>query len=125
MGHPPKLKTWNSSRRKGSGSWSRGKGNDGFRSEACFVCMTGNIIRRIDRTRSQLRNVACVTGFPVVRSAPLKPKSGLNGTPAQIENLEFIKAEGIRKLVEREGKRWFSKRGVLCVHDRKYYPQDR
>src|SRR3954452_2765182 len=82
MGHPPKLKTWNSSRRKGSGSWSRGKGNDGFRSEACFVCMTGNIIRRIDRTRSQLRNVACVTGFPVVRSAPLKPESGLNGTPA-------------------------------------------
>src|SRR3954467_7032694 len=85
MGHPPKLKTWNSSRRKGSGSWSRGKGNDGFRSEACFVCMTGNIIRRIDRTRSQLRNVACVTGFPVVLSAPLKPKAGLNGPPASLK----------------------------------------
>src|SRR3954469_10027921 len=47
--------------------------------------MTGNIIRRRDGTRSQLRNVACFTGFPVVRSAPLKPKSGLNEPPASLK----------------------------------------
>jgi hypothetical protein len=40
---------------------------------------------------------------------------------SQIENLEFIKAKGAERFVEKEGKRWFSKRGLLCVHDKKYY----
>jgi len=44
---------------------------------------------------------------------------------SEIENLEFIKAKGIKKFVENESERWFSRRGIFCVHDNKYYRQDR
>ncbi len=44
---------------------------------------------------------------------------------SEIENLEFIKTNGIKKFVDKEGRRWFSKRGILCVHDKKYYRRDR
>lgn len=41
-----------------------------------------------------------------------------------IENLEFIKAKGIKRFVEKEWEQWFSEKGVLCVHDKKYYRPD-
>jgi hypothetical protein len=40
---------------------------------------------------------------------------------SQIENLEFIRDQGIRKFVAAEQQRWTSEHGVFCVHDRKYY----
>lgn len=43
---------------------------------------------------------------------------------SEIENLEYIKENGIKKFIERENKRWVSGKGVFCVHDRKYYRQD-
>jgi len=40
---------------------------------------------------------------------------------SEIENLEYIRDEGIEKFLEKERKRWISEKGVLCVHDKKYY----
>jgi hypothetical protein len=40
---------------------------------------------------------------------------------SEIENLEYIRDNGIRKFVARECARWLSDQGVLCVHDRKRY----
>jgi hypothetical protein len=40
---------------------------------------------------------------------------------SEIENLEFIRREGIRKFVAKERERWISGKGIFCVHDGKYY----
>jgi hypothetical protein len=40
---------------------------------------------------------------------------------SEIENLEFIRDNGIRKFIAREQKRWMCERGIFCVHDKKYY----
>jgi len=40
---------------------------------------------------------------------------------SEIENLEYIKGNGIKKFIKKELKRWVSKKGILCVHDKKYY----
>jgi hypothetical protein len=40
---------------------------------------------------------------------------------SEIENLLYIKTNGIKKFLERETRKWISDKGILCVHDRKYY----
>ena len=40
---------------------------------------------------------------------------------SMIENLEFIKKKGIRKFIKKEEKRWVSKDGITCVHNKKVY----
>ncbi len=40
---------------------------------------------------------------------------------SEIENLNFIKKNGIRKFLESERRKWISDKGVRCVHDGKYY----
>ena len=40
---------------------------------------------------------------------------------SEIENLEYIRDNGIKKFIEAENKRWVSGKGILCVHDKKYY----
>jgi len=40
---------------------------------------------------------------------------------SEIENLVYIRDKGIEKFLDRERRKWISEKGVLCVHDRKYY----
>ena len=40
---------------------------------------------------------------------------------SEIENLIFIRENGMKKFLEQERKKWFFEKGVLCVHDKKYY----
>lgn len=40
---------------------------------------------------------------------------------SEIENLEFIRENGIRKFTVMERTKWISSKGIFCVHDRKYY----
>lgn len=40
---------------------------------------------------------------------------------SEIENLEFIRINGIRKVIAAERRRWISEKGVYCVHDKRYY----
>ncbi len=40
---------------------------------------------------------------------------------SEIANLEWIRENGIRSFLDKERKQWISEKGVLCVHDKKYY----
>lgn len=40
---------------------------------------------------------------------------------SEIENLNYIRNNGIKKFIEKENKKWISNQGILCVHDKKYY----
>jgi hypothetical protein len=59
--------------------------------------------------------------FPCNRLKKLDKRYRTKYGMSEIENLEFIKAHGIRKFLEREHERWISDKGVFCVHDAKYY----
>ena len=60
-------------------------------------------------------------GFPCDRLVRLDERYRTQFGMSEIENLNYIKANGIRKFLESERRRWISDKGVLCVHDRKYY----
>jgi hypothetical protein len=40
---------------------------------------------------------------------------------SEIENLAYIRDNGIEKFLEIEHGKWVSDKGILCVHDKKYY----
>jgi hypothetical protein len=40
---------------------------------------------------------------------------------SEIENLEFIQENGIRKFVAAERRRWISNKSIFCVHNKQYY----
>ena len=40
---------------------------------------------------------------------------------SEIENLQFIRDNGIEKFLAQQEKKYISEKGVLCVHDRKNY----
>lgn len=61
--------------------------------------------------------------FPCAQLRHLDQRYRTKYGMSQIENLELIRAEGIEEFVAKEGKRWFSNAGVLCVHDGKCYRQ--
>ncbi len=59
--------------------------------------------------------------FPCDRLKHLDHRYRTQYGMSEIENLEFIRKNGIRNFVEAERKRWLSPRGILCVHDKKRY----
>lgn len=40
---------------------------------------------------------------------------------SEIENLKYIRDNGMLKFIEAEHKRWIFDNHILCVHDKKYY----
>jgi hypothetical protein len=44
---------------------------------------------------------------------------------SEIENLEFIRDNGIDEFVEKENARWVSDKGVYCVHKKEYFKQEK
>lgn len=40
---------------------------------------------------------------------------------SEIENLINIRDQGINKFLEKENQKWCSEKGILCVHDKKFY----
>ncbi len=59
--------------------------------------------------------------FPCERLRHLDRRYRTKYGMSEIENLEFIRDNGIRKFVAAERKRWISEKGIFCVHDKKYY----
>ncbi len=59
--------------------------------------------------------------FPCDRLGRLDQRYRTRYGTSQIENLEIIRDNGIRKFVAAERRRWTSEKGSFCVHDRKYY----
>ena len=63
-------------------------------------------------------------GFPCDRLKHLDKRYRTRYGMSEIENLEYIRDSGLDAFLEKEQSRWVSERGVLCVHDRRYYPSD-
>jgi hypothetical protein len=63
-------------------------------------------------------------GFPCDRLKHLDRRYRTRYGMSEIENLECIRDHGIERFLENERARWVSDRGVLCVHDRRYYSSD-
>jgi len=40
---------------------------------------------------------------------------------SEIDNLVSIREKGVKRFAEEEGRKWISRRGILCVQDRRYY----
>lgn len=64
---------------------------------------------------------AC-TGFPCARLTHLDTRYRARYGMSEIENLEYIRDQGMERFLERERERWVSGGCVLCVHDKNYYP---
>lgn len=60
-------------------------------------------------------------GFPCDRLKHLDNRYRTRYGMSEIENLEYIRENGMEKFLEKEHERWVSDKGVLCVHDKKYY----
>lgn len=59
--------------------------------------------------------------FPCDRLKHLDKRYRTKYGMSEIGNLEYIKNHGIRKFLQKERAKWISKKGILCVHNRKYY----
>ena len=95
----------------------------------CFGC--DHIEKNTPKTRvhCQLRICKERTGkfcydcaqFPCDRLKHLDKRYRTRYGISEIENLIFIRENGIKIFLEQERKKWVSEKGVLCVHDKKYY----
>ena len=93
----------------------------------CHGCMN----LEEDRPRAHCRLRACTKRegrfcchcpeFPCERLRHLDTRYRTKYGMSEIENLEFIRKNGIRKFVAAERKRWISACGIFCVHDKQYY----
>ncbi len=59
--------------------------------------------------------------FPCQRLKQLDKRYRTKYGMSEIDNLEFIRDFGIRKLLEKENARWVNGNKIFCVHDKKYY----
>jgi hypothetical protein len=59
--------------------------------------------------------------FPCKRLKSLDKRYRTKYDMSEIENLELILCKGINSFVKGERKRWQSSKGLLCVHNKKYY----
>ena len=65
---------------------------------------------------------AC-TDFPCDRLKRLDNRYQTKYGMSEIENLKYIRDNGIKEFLEKERKRWIFNKHILCVHDKKYYEQ--
>jgi len=59
--------------------------------------------------------------FPCERLKHLDKRYREKYGMSEIENLEFIKKHGIEKFLRNQIKKYICNKGILCVHDRKFY----
>lgn len=87
--------------------------------------------KNMPKTRSQCKMLLCDkrTGkfcyncaeFPCDQLKHLDKRYQTKYGMSEIDNLEYIRDNGIKKFIAAENKRWISGKGILCVHDKKYY----
>ena len=59
--------------------------------------------------------------FPCQRLERLDKRYRTKYGMSEIENLEYIRNKGINSFVKSESKKWQTKKGTFCVHDKRYY----
>ena len=60
--------------------------------------------------------------FPCERLTHLDERYRRKYGMSEIENLMLIRDAGMDAFMQREEEKWVSDQGILCVHDRSYYP---
>ena len=94
----------------------------------CHGCFTGRKVN--DKLiKCSRRNCQKRTGdfcfecgkFPCQSIKTLDKRYREKYSMSPIENLEFIRDNGIEKFLEKEQNKYVSEAGILCVHDKKYY----
>lgn len=61
------------------------------------------------------------TQFPCDRLKRLDKRYREKYIISEIDNLKFIRDNGIEKFIEKECEKWQSEKGTFCIHDKKYY----
>lgn len=61
------------------------------------------------------------TEFPCDRLKRLDNRYRTRYNMSEIDNLKYIRNNGIKKFMEAECRKWVFDKGILCVHDKKYY----
>lgn len=95
----------------------------------CHGCACAQQNRPKTRARCRLRlcnkrkgKYCCSCAeFPCGRLKRLDDRYRARYGMSEIENLKYIRENGIKKFIEKEHKRWVSDKGIFCVHDKKYY----
>jgi hypothetical protein len=90
-----------------------------------------NAEKNLPKTRANCRLRVCTkrkgkfcwdcAEFPCDRLKHLDKRYRERYGMSEIENLNCIRENGIEKFIEKENRKWVSKQGILCVHDKKYY----
>lgn len=96
---------------------------------ACRGCRRTDENMPVTRLNCKMRTCARRTGsfcchcpdFPCDRLKIMDKRYRTKYGMSQIENLEFIRENGIRRFLAAERLRWISEKGVFCVHDKKHY----
>ena len=97
----------------------------------CHGCNYAELNRPKTRAYCKLRLCSKRSGkfcyscaeFPCNRLTSLDERYQKHYDMSEIENLKYIKDNGIKKFLEKERIRWISDKGILCVHDKKYYDE--
>ncbi len=97
--------------------------------DPCHGCRHAEKNMPVTRANCKMRTCTKRTGsfccqcpeFPCDRLRIMDKRYRTKYGMSEIENLEIIRKEGIRKFVAAERKRWISDKGVFCVHDKKHY----
>ena len=95
----------------------------------CHGCTAADLNRPKTRVNCRLRVCDRRTGrfcfsctdFPCDRLERLDRRYRARYGMSEIDNLLFIRDQGLAKFLDEELKRWVSDAGILCVHDRKRY----
>lgn len=95
----------------------------------CHGCRDAELNKPKTRVQCRLRVCDRRTGdfcyacadFPCQRLRHLDLRYRTRYGMSEIENLEYIRDNGIRRFMELERRKWLSEKGILCVHDRKHY----
>ena len=61
------------------------------------------------------------TEFPCDRLRHLDLRYRTRYGMSEIENLEYIRKNGMNKFLKNETKRWINEKGLFCIHDGTYY----
>jgi hypothetical protein len=97
------------------------------RCEGCRNIDEGKPVSRVNcrlRICNERKNGFChdCHKFPCLRLKKLDNRYRTQYDMSVIENLEYIRDNGIRKFLKKENARWINGNEIFCVHDKMYYP---
>jgi hypothetical protein len=90
------------------------------KSNSCINCIIKNC-RILKNNELKYCSDKCDM-YPCIRLKNLDKRYRTKYNMSMIENLTYIKKNGISKFINNEKKRWIKGNKILCIHNKKYYP---